>query len=664
MAKELKIELIVDDKGTATIKSFADGTAAHMKQVEGAGTSMGASFVKTWQGMAVAAAAAMGVMYKAWEFAEKAAKFEEMEAGLQGLSAQYGMTADSAVEMAKAAVGGQLSMMEAGQLAAKAFALGFNPDQVKQFLVVSERLKDVMGGSIPEAFNAMEKAAATGRKGGLVGIGINVDLKKTLSDYADAHGIAKESIGAHTATLLRANAIMEAAKKITDQMGEATESTADKMNKMRATVADIELMMGQFSIRGGAALIGTMMGVSAAAWAVVAGVLKIGEGFTWLISVLPGAAASNKELFESMKINADAAWQTSQEQAKKGSDALQASFAEKKLISLATRKLQDAETENFRLNKETEKALNDLTVKNFNEMVKVLTAFEAESYKVGKTTEQLEINSLNIRVQKYQEYGADEIRLEELKQAELKNIMIRANNEHLALLEDLYKATANEKYKIAALGLMKDIKDAEQEKWKNILQSDTDAYILREQKDKEYNEHLKGLIGDRVDAEKVAATTIIAYDRWADTVTSGGSGSDATGSLDKNISTGSISTTYNPLDPSRLVGYGGQFSYGNPLFEKGGAFDRGNVIPFARGGIFDSPTIFPMSKGMGLMGEAGPEAVMPLTRGKDGKLGVKAGGGGATIEFHFHGTLIDRKAVNEFAEMIYPQLEKLRQWGH
>jgi hypothetical protein len=55
---------------------------------------------------------------------------------------------------------------------------------------------------------------------------------------------------------------------------------------------------------------------------------------------------------------------------------------------------------------------------------------------------------------------------------------------------------------------------------------------------------------------------------------------------------------------------------------------------------------------------------MPLTRGKDGKLGVKAGGGGTTIEFHFHGTLIDRKAVNEFAEMIYPQLEKLRQWGH
>jgi archaellum component FlaC len=41
---------------------------------------------------------------------------------------------------------------------------------------------------------------------------------------------------------------------------------------------------------------------------------------------------------------------------------------------------------------------------------------------------------------------------------------------------------------------------------------------------------------------------------------------------------------------------------------------------FASGGIVGSPTLFPMADGMGLMGEAGPEAIMPLKRGKDGKL--------------------------------------------
>lgn len=62
-------------------------------------------------------------------------------------------------------------------------------------------------------------------------------------------------------------------------------------------------------------------------------------------------------------------------------------------------------------------------------------------------------------------------------------------------------------------------------------------------------------------------------------------------------------------------------------FAKGGVFSSGQVQPFAKGGIVDRPTLFPMRRGTGLMGEAGPEAVMPLTRGPDGKLGVAASGG-------------------------------------
>lgn len=67
------------------------------------------------------------------------------------------------------------------------------------------------------------------------------------------------------------------------------------------------------------------------------------------------------------------------------------------------------------------------------------------------------------------------------------------------------------------------------------------------------------------------------------------------------------------------------------LVAHGAAFDRGNVIPFARGGVVDRPTLFPMAHGAGLMGEAGPEAVMPLTRLPGGKLGVGASGGGPLV---------------------------------
>ena len=63
-------------------------------------------------------------------------------------------------------------------------------------------------------------------------------------------------------------------------------------------------------------------------------------------------------------------------------------------------------------------------------------------------------------------------------------------------------------------------------------------------------------------------------------------------------------------------------------FANGGAFAQGKVMPFANGGVVSSPTSFPMRGGRGLMGEAGPEAIMPLARGADGRLGVQAGGSG------------------------------------
>lgn len=59
---------------------------------------------------------------------------------------------------------------------------------------------------------------------------------------------------------------------------------------------------------------------------------------------------------------------------------------------------------------------------------------------------------------------------------------------------------------------------------------------------------------------------------------------------------------------------------------RGNVFAHGEIVPFARGGVIDQPTIFPMAKGLGLMGEAGPEAVMPLARTSSGDLGVRAEG--------------------------------------
>ena len=61
--------------------------------------------------------------------------------------------------------------------------------------------------------------------------------------------------------------------------------------------------------------------------------------------------------------------------------------------------------------------------------------------------------------------------------------------------------------------------------------------------------------------------------------------------------------------------------------EDGNVFGPSGFVPFAKGGVVSGPTIFPFANGTGLMGEAGPEAIMPLSRGSDGKLGVIAANG-------------------------------------
>jgi tape measure domain-containing protein len=72
------------------------------------------------------------------------------------------------------------------------------------------------------------------------------------------------------------------------------------------------------------------------------------------------------------------------------------------------------------------------------------------------------------------------------------------------------------------------------------------------------------------------------------------------------------------------------FDLAASLNANGNVFAQNGIVPFANGGIVDRPMMFPFAKGIGLMGEAGPEAIMPLKRGADGKLGV-AGGGGTSV---------------------------------
>lgn len=105
---------------------------------------------------------------------------------------------------------------------------------------------------------------------------------------------------------------------------------------------------------------------------------------------------------------------------------------------------------------------------------------------------------------------------------------------------------------------------------------------------------------------------------------------DIAGSIGSAIFGGAVTTQegFKSVGAVQPGGYSGP-KYPNAL---GGVYDQG-VEMFAKGGAFSNtivtrPTTFAFAKGTGLMGEAGPEAIMPLKRGANGSLGVQGGGGG------------------------------------
>lgn len=114
----------------------------------------------------------------------------------------------------------------------------------------------------------------------------------------------------------------------------------------------------------------------------------------------------------------------------------------------------------------------------------------------------------------------------------------------------------------------------------------------------------------------------------------------------------------NALGGAIASGVGGLLG-GMMPFEQGGSFSQGRVMPFAKGGVVSTPTAFAMRNGRGLMGEAGPEAIMPLARGADGRLGVQAASGGRAVTVVMNITTPDVQGFQRSQSQIAAQAQRM-----
>lgn len=210
-----------------------------------------------WNGMRISylkvAAAVTGIMLtlrKAWDAAGMTAQFFEQQAALDALGKKWGMTGQQIVAATQKASAGLVSMKDAADVAAKAMSKGFSPKQLTEMTKVAERMSNVFQGDIAQSVEAF----ATAVQGGMMrslrqNFGIVVDLDAVYKKYAATLGINASQLDESTKRQLRYNAVMGAAAVKVGEMGEATESIDDKMQKFRARMSDLSLFLGQLSIR-------------------------------------------------------------------------------------------------------------------------------------------------------------------------------------------------------------------------------------------------------------------------------------------------------------------------------------------------------------------------------------------------------------------------------
>ncbi|MEM9676751.1 MAG: phage tail tape measure protein [Pseudomonadota bacterium] len=100
------------------------------------------------------------------------------------------------------------------------------------------------------------------------------------------------------------------------------------------------------------------------------------------------------------------------------------------------------------------------------------------------------------------------------------------------------------------------------------------------------------------------------------------------------LSNMALSTGLKPLQ--NLIGSAAQSAVSGLTSYFTGAGTGSAIMPFAKGGVVSSPTFFSAGGAPAVMGEAGAEAIMPLARGADGRLGVRSGAatGGANVTFN------------------------------
>jgi lambda family phage tail tape measure protein len=271
MANELKIVLVADASGMVIGFKTATGEVMKFSQISGQVSSSwgtaAATIKQHWLGITAAVYSAYEAMSKLSELAGKAARFNEQMEILNKLTSQYGVTAADMVSDIQEAGRGMIDMATAAEVAGRSIMKGLGPERLKEIASWAPLLSKFRG-----------EGEATAEVFKMIADAISSDKMKSLKDIfgpavTDLQSVYGKQLDGLSKTEQAELKFVEASKAMAEIMkvvGEQTDSQADKMERFKTQIKDLELSIGQLVLRLAAFAMGIVNLFAAAAAALPA----------------------------------------------------------------------------------------------------------------------------------------------------------------------------------------------------------------------------------------------------------------------------------------------------------------------------------------------------------------------------------------------------------
>jgi lambda family phage tail tape measure protein len=596
----------------------------------------------------VAIAGAMVVANKGWTLAMRGAEIEETKGILDNLARKYSTTADAIVGGMKRASEGMIANSDLAQIALGGLAKGLNPEQLIKLADAAKILGDSVGKNATEALNDLTQALESGRVKGLKQFaGTTIDLTSAFGDLEGKMTDAEKAQAMYSLIMIHAT-------KLQKEQTKAVSDTADTFERQQARYKDyadtFSVVVMKMTVRLGDYL--SAIGTAIQKTAQFFGLMKISSGATRSYGEDSDPMAGYKKQIEDLK--KILATRVTPKAAKTGKVVDENAEIEKwyqQYLQDQIKASKNYETAMDNMQKSIQKGYEETqkSVEKYYADQRALRQDEIEARKHLLDMSEIEgryhIDTLAERIELEKELLAITQKME-VKEGDASGLIakqkaIRESNKNIYTLQK--ELSGSDPYKGMIAGIKSWAEEASnvgknlESATKGWMTRATDALVeFCETGKTSFGDLARSIIKDLLSIMIQAQMANLAKSLFG----SSGGGGGILGSI-----FGGLSGMSNSGD-SVLSDWGG-WSIG----ANGFAMQGGRRLAFAAGGIVNGPTIFPMANGMGLMGEAGPEAIMPLKRGSDGKLGVASTGSNITVNVPING-ITDKSLVTDLKNSI------------